>query len=178
MRDRFDIVVACDLNRGIGKDNSLPWRLPGELKYFKRVTTACEEDGKHNAVIMGRKTWESIPQQHRPLPDRYNVVITRNPDYQVPSGVFKSASLDAALELLAEGPVDQVFVIGGAEVFNHAMQHPRVGLLYLTEVRKKFDCDTFLPDYQSFFQLVSSSEIQQENGVDYCFKVYKPNLLG
>ena len=177
MRERFDIVVACDLNRGIGKDNRLPWRIPGDLKHFKKVTSTSQEENRYNAVIMGRKTWESIPPEHRPLPDRYNLVLTRNPQYPVPQGVFRSSSLDQALELLAQGPVDQVFVIGGAEIYNQAFQHERVGMLYLTEVRHQFDCDTFFPDYKSYFQLVSSSEIQNENGIEYCFKVYKPNIL-
>lgn len=177
MRERFDLIVACDLNRGIGKDNQLPWRIPGDLKHFKKLTTAPTLDGTFNAVIMGRKTWESIPAEYRPLPGRYNVVLTRNQNYQVPQGVFRCSSLDDAFELLARGPVDQVFVIGGAEIYNQALQHERVGMLYLTEVRHQYSCDSFFPEYKTFFSLVSTSEIQNENGIEYCFKVYKPNLL-
>lgn len=177
MKDRFNIVVACDLNRGIGKNNQLPWRLSADLKYFKKVTTECQEIGKYNAVIMGRKTWESIPLNHRPLAGRYNVVLTRNPNYVVPDGVFRFASIDQAMNTLEQGPVDQVFIIGGAEIYNQALQDHRIGLLYLTEIRHRFDCDTFFPDYKQYFQLVSSSEIESENGIEYSFKVYKPNLL-
>ncbi len=177
MKERFDIVVACDLKGGIGKNNAIPWRLPGDLKHFKNLTSSSTQAGLYNAVIMGRKTWESIPAQFRPLPDRYNVILTRNAAYQAPQGVFVRNSLDDALAWLEQGPVDQVFIIGGSEIYNQAIQHERVGLLYLTEVRQQFDCDTFFPDYKGFFQLVSSSEIQSENGIDYCFKVYKPNLL-
>lgn len=169
--------MACDLNRGIGKNNQLPWRIASDLKHFKKITTATEEAGKYNAVLMGRKTWESIPDNHRPLAGRYNVVLTRNPNYAVPEGVFKCASIEEAFEILEKGPVEQVFVIGGAEIYNQALQHNRVGLLYLTEVRHRYDCDTFFPDYKQFFQLVSSSEIQSENGIEFAFKVYKPNLL-
>lgn len=177
MKERFDLVVACDLNRGIGKNNSIPWRLPGDLKQFRKLTSTSSTPGLYNAVIMGRRTWESIPPKYRPLADRYNVVLTRNLNYEVPQGVFRCASLDEAFELLSQGPVDQVFIIGGAEIYNQAIQHERIGLLYLTEVRGQFDCDAFFPEYKDLFQLVSTSEIQHENGIDYCFKVYKPNLL-
>lgn len=177
MKDRFDIVVACDLNRGIGKNNQLPWRIAADLKHFKRITSTPLADGKYNAVIMGRKTWESIPANHRPLSGRYNVVLTRNQNYEVPEGVFRCASIDEAFDILEEGPVDQVFIIGGAEIYNQAIQHDRVGYLYLTEIRHRYDCDTFFPDYKQFFQLVSSSEIESENGIEFAFKVYKPNLL-
>ncbi|MBX9669992.1 MAG: dihydrofolate reductase [Candidatus Obscuribacterales bacterium] len=178
MNDRFGIVVACDLNRGIGKNNQLPWRLSADLKYFKQITSTTTEPKKYNAVIMGRKTWESIPPQHRPLPNRYNIVLTRNPNYPVPQGVFRFASLDETFEKLQEGPIEQVFIIGGAEIYNQAIQHERIGFLHLTEIRHRYDCDTFFPDYKQFFQLISSSEIQSENGIEFCFKVYKPNLLG
>lgn len=176
MRERFSLVVACDLNRGIGKDNQLPWKIPGDLKHFKELTTESSDPNLHNACIMGRKTWESIPEKFRPLPNRYNVILTRKAALAgpPPQGVFVFASLDDALTKMNEGPVDQVFVIGGAEVYNHAMQHEKMGTLYLTEVRGQFDCDTFFPEYKEIFNLESSSEIMTENGIDYCFKVYKP----
>ncbi|MBI5176416.1 MAG: dihydrofolate reductase [Candidatus Obscuribacter sp.] len=177
MRDKFDIVVACDLNRGIGKQNALPWRLSTDMKYFKDLTSSTPllTEGKRNAVIMGRKTWESIPPNFRPLKERYNLVLTRNPNYSVPQGVFRSPSLDEALEFLSGGPVDRVFVIGGAEVYKQALAHDKCGLLYLTEIRAQFDCDTFLPEFRGFFQLLSCSEVMQENDLNFCFKVYEFN---
>ncbi len=174
MRERFSMVVACDLNRGIGKNNTLPWRIPGDLKHFKELTTQSSDPNIYNACIMGRKTWESIPQNYRPLVGRYNVVLTRKAALDVPAGVFVFASLEDALAKLSEGPIDQVFIIGGAEVYNTAMQHEKAGTLYLTEVRAQFDCDTFFPEYKDFWSLESSSEIMTENGIDYTFKVYQP----
>ena len=177
MKDRFNIIVACDLNRGIGKNNQLPWRLSGDLRYFKKITTETTESGKYNAVLMGRKTWESIPPNHRPLAGRYNVVLTRNQTYFTPDGVFRFGSLDEAFATLEQGPVEQLFIIGGAEIYKQALQDHRIGLLYLTEIRHRFDCDTFFPEYKQYFQLLSSSEIESENGIEYSFKVYKPNIL-
>ncbi|MBK7749885.1 MAG: dihydrofolate reductase [Candidatus Obscuribacter sp.] len=181
MREKFDIVVACDQKFGIGKNNSLPWRLSQDLKYFKELTLSRppvedEVPKRSNAVIMGRKTWESIPAQYRPLAGRFNVVLTRNLNYQLPQGVFKAPSLDDALNLLSKGPVDRVFVIGGAEVYKEALIHDRCGLLYVTEVRAVFECDTFLPDFKPFFQLMSCSEVVTENNIDFCFKVYEFSL--
>ena len=176
MRAKYDIIVATDLNRGIGKNNQLPWRIPTDLKYFRDLTSITPVPDVKNAVIMGRKTWESIPAGYRPLKDRVNVVLTRNKDYSLPQGVFKADSLDNALTLLSRGPVDRVFVIGGADVYAQAMQDERCGLLYLTEVRNRFDCDTFLPDYRLFYQLVSCSEVMMENNLEFCFKVYQFNF--
>lgn len=181
MREKFDIIVATDLNRGIGKNNQLPWRISTDLKYFRDLTSSTPVSDVKNAVIMGRKTWESIPAGYRPLKDRINVVLTRNPSYSLPQGVFKADSLDAALTLLAGGPIDRVFVIGGAEIYTQAMQDERCGLLYLTEVRSRFDCDTYLPEYRGFFQLVSCSEVMMDSNLEFCFKVYQfnfPEFLG
>lgn len=79
---RFTIIVAATKANGIGANSRLPWRLPKELKYFSDATTAAPE-GQQNLVIMGRKSWESIPKKHRPLPKRFNVVVSRNQDYDL-----------------------------------------------------------------------------------------------
>jgi dihydrofolate reductase/thymidylate synthase len=78
----FECIVACDANRGIGLEGSVPWRLRGDMAYFKRKTSAVEKEGNVNAVIMGRKTWESIPAKFRPLPGRLNIILTRNEAYR------------------------------------------------------------------------------------------------
>ncbi len=176
MREKFDIIVACDQQRGIGKNNTLPWRISKDLKYFRDLTSTTPVPEVLNAVIMGRKTWESIPPPHRPLKNRINVVLSRNANYPMPEGHFVAPSLDDALELLRAGPVDRVFVIGGSEIYRQAMIHEACGLLYLTQIRGAFDCDTFLPDFKPFFQLVSCSEMEEENGLEFCFKVYQFNF--
>lgn len=176
MREKFDIVVATDLARGIGKNGALPWRISQDLKYFKDLTSTTPLAEHANAVIMGRKTWESIPPNFRPLKGRVNVVLTRNLDYPVPETVLKAESLDQALSMLALGAIDRVFVIGGAEIYRAAMMHERCGFLYLTEIKAKFDCDTFLDEYKPFFKLMSCSEIMQENNIDFVFKVYEFNF--
>ncbi|HEY9713021.1 MAG TPA: dihydrofolate reductase, partial [Chroococcales cyanobacterium] len=86
-KHKLDLVVAVDLNRGIGRANGLPWRLPKDMKRFRNLTTASTDPHLQNAVIMGRKTWDSIPEKFRPLEGRINIVLTRSRDLQLPEGV-------------------------------------------------------------------------------------------
>ena len=130
MSKRLTLVAAMGRNRAIGLDGRMPWHLPGELQHFKRVTM-----GK--AVIMGRKTWESIG---RPLPGRQNIVITRAAGYQAP-GCDVVGSPDEAIA--AAGDVEEIMVIGGSEIY--ALFLARADRLYLTRVHAAIDGDAFFP---------------------------------
>ncbi len=133
-------MVAADLDWGIGKANGLPWpRLRGDLQHFKRVT--CE--GGRNAIVMGRKTWQSAEVAGRPLPNRLNIVITRG-TLAVPDEVIVAASLDEALAVAAAAP--NTFCVGGAEIFRQAFGHAELRWIYLTRVEARFGCDTMIPD--------------------------------
>src|SRR3989338_3736628 len=134
----FSIIVAVDEKSGMGKDGKLPWHIPSELQYFAEKT-------RGNVVIMGRKSWESIPDKYRPLPDRLNIVLTRSHDFELPEGVMRANSLDHALNLAQARSNQEIFVIGGAGVFKEALRHPQCTTLYVTEILQTFDCDTFLP---------------------------------
>lgn len=123
------IVVAIDAQGGIGVNNRLPWHLPEDLAHFKRTTSG-------HPIIMGRKTFDSIG---RPLPNRRNIVVTRNPGWHH-EGVETVTSLDAAIAAAGD---DDVFVIGGAQIFAEAL--PLTQRLIVTEIDKAFDCDTFFP---------------------------------
>ena len=118
---KFSLVVAADENNGIGKNNTLIWRLPADMKHFTEITTGTRDPFLMNAVIMGRKTWESLPEKHRPLKNRFNIILSRNSAQQLQSeqpqpGVLWADSLDAALKMCVSGQVENVFVIGGAKV--------------------------------------------------------------
>ncbi|MCA9374153.1 dihydrofolate reductase [Candidatus Peregrinibacteria bacterium] len=168
---KFNIIAALDSNWGIGKDNKLPWpRLKGDMKNFHHVTTLAAE-GKVNAVIMGRKTWESLPEKSRPLPDRLNVVLTRG-DMDFPEGVLKADSFDGALKMLEKrDDVDQVFVIGGANVYKQALEHKDFYRFYATEIAAAFECDAFFPkfDLGMMHQPWAVTDYQEENGIQYRF---------
>jgi dihydrofolate reductase len=132
-RPRLALIAAVARNGAIGKAGALLWHEPEDQKHFRRVTMGCP-------VIMGRKTWDSLPERFRPLPGRRNVVITRNADWHA-NGADTVPSLDAALALLAGAP--KAFVIGGAEIY--ALALPLADELVLTEIDAELDGDTFFP---------------------------------
>lgn len=171
MRRSFSIIVAADEARGIGKSGALPWHLPGDMAYYKRTTTEAPE-GKRNAVIMGRKTFDSIPLKFRPLKHRLNIVLSRQPGY-APSGVEVVESLDAALALVDRAPdVARVFVIGGGELYREALEHPHCSEVLLTRVHARFDCDTTLAPFEHAFVKVNSDGPHVDGGVSYTFETY------
>jgi len=164
---RLSIIVAQSTNRVIGRQNKLPWYLPEDLKYFKRIT-----QGK--PIIMGRKTYESIG---RPLPGRLNIVITRSTTYQ-PPGVKVVNSLEAAIELaehqaLIDG-VDEALVIGGAEIYQQAMSLAE--RLYLTQVHAEIEGDAYFPEInaQKWQQILKEDfNAVEPNPYPYSFIVYQ-----
>lgn len=127
------VVAAVARNGCIGKDGALPWRIPEDMKRYRQITM-----GK--VVVMGRKTWESIPEKFRPLPGRTNVVVTRRETYPLPAGVERFGSLAAALAAHAH---DDVVINGGGAVYAEAM--PDADVLELTHVHRDVDGDTFFP---------------------------------
>lgn len=162
----FDCVVAADAAGGIGKDNDLPWpRLREDLRFLKRITCDAPE-GRRNAVIMGRRTWESVPSKMQPLPGRINVVISRQP-LTLPEDVRLAPSLDAALDAAPEAAA--LFVIGGAQIFAHAFDHPRCRYVYLTRIAATFDCDTFLPSLDAF-RLDEVLATHREHDIDFAIQ--------
>lgn len=153
------IIVATDRERGIGIDNRLPWRLPEDLAHFKRLTTG-------HAIIMGRKTFDSIG---RALPQRRNIVITRNADWQH-EGVETALSVQSALSLVSE---DGAFVIGGAEIYRQAL--PVCSHIVITEIDRVFDCDTFLPEIDStqWQETAREAYYSEQNACGYAFVSYQ-----
>lgn len=172
---RFSIIAAADQEMGIGVNNTLPWRLPGDLQYFSDVTTEASE-GMRNAVIMGRKTWESLPEKHRPLKGRLNVVLSRG-TVNLPENVLLEHSLDEALQRVNDlDGIEHIFVIGGANIYAQAIEHPQCEKIYLTEVLNTFACDAFFPSFsEDDFPLLSRSKKYNENALEYCFAVFRNN---
>ncbi|KAK8529948.1 hypothetical protein V6N13_102838 [Hibiscus sabdariffa] len=178
-RRTYQIVVAATKDWGIGKDGKLPWKLPSDLKFFKDITLTTSDPGKRNAVIMGRKTWESIPLEYRPLPGRLNVVLTRSGSFDIATAenVVICGSVTSALELLAASPyclsIEKVFVIGGGQIFRESLNAAGCDAIHLTEIETSFECDTFMPVIDSsVFQPWYSSFPKVENNIRYCFTTY------
>ncbi|KAK9074047.1 hypothetical protein SSX86_006643 [Deinandra increscens subsp. villosa] len=175
----YQVVVAATPTMGIGKDGKLPWKLPSDLKFFKDVTMTTSDPAKKNAIIMGRKTWESIPLEHRPLTGRLSVVLTRSGSFDIATAenVLICGSMISALELLASSPyclsIERVFVIGGGEILRESLNGPGCDAIHITEIEKDIDCDTFIPAIDaSQFQPWYSSFPLVENGIRHCFTTY------
>lgn len=155
----ISLLWAMDENRAIGRNNQLPWHLPEDLKYFKRVTI-----GK--PIAMGRKTYDSIG---RPLPGRENIVITRNQGVTI-----EGCTVIHDVKDLLKRDDEELFVIGGAEIFKEII--PFADRLYVTEIREEFEADTFFPEYNlSDWELIESTlGIKDEkNPYNYEFLVYQ-----
>jgi len=177
-------IAAVDQSWGIGKKNDLPWRLKSEMKHFVRVTTAKKDTSKKNAVLMGRRTWESIPNNFKPLKNRLNVVLSGTMDQvQLPEGVLLCRSLEEAVQRLSQEPdIENVFCIGGASAYRQLCESSALcGKIYLTHIQGEYDCDVFYPrldtSAQGAFKEVTeesvSQEEQEEEGVKYSYKVYE-----
>ncbi len=151
-----NIIVAVADNWCIGKNGALPWRIPEDMKRFKELTSG-------HPVIMGRKTWESLPEEFRPLPNRTNIVVTRQSDYHLPTGVELAVSLEQAL---TNHEREDVFVIGGAQIYAAAL--PLAQHLYVTHVAKTVDGDAFFPAIDPTVWHLAAAE--QRDG--YSFNIY------
>ncbi|MBY0546350.1 MAG: dihydrofolate reductase [Candidatus Obscuribacterales bacterium] len=167
----FDIIVAMDAERGIGKNEAIPWRLSEDMRFFRKVTSSAP-DGKMNAVIMGRKTWDSLPAKSRPLKDRLNIVMSRSA-MELPRGVFHATSLEQALDIAAKHAAHNCFVLGGAQIYAEALQHQRLRTIFLTQLDQSFQCDVFFPATREL-ELVESSATQTEGAIEFRYQTFKP----
>lgn len=158
---KVSLVAAVADGGVIGRANAIPWRLPEDLARFRELTTG-------HAVVMGRRTWESLPQRFRPLPGRRNVVVTRN-DAWHDAGAERAGSLDEALRLLEREP--RVFVIGGGQLYAEAIS--RADELLLTEIDEEHEGDAFFPPWdRDAFDEVSREDRISETGVPFAFVAY------
>ncbi|KVP97026.1 hypothetical protein WJ97_14500 [Burkholderia ubonensis] len=154
------LIAALARNRVIGHENQLCWHLPEDLARFRQLT-------RGHTVIMGRKTWESLPAAVRPLPGRQNIVISRQADYRA-EGARLVTDLDQALSLADR---EKVFVIGGAQLYTLAL--PRADVLELTEVELSPDGDAFFPEFNARDWHVDVREdAVSQAGIPYAFVRY------
>ena len=178
------VVAVCEGN-GIGKNNTLPWRLKSELAHFARLTKSTKDASKQNAVIMGRKTWQSIPERFRPLKGRFNVVLSSRPQTEISTSkdsvvVCKSFAegMQCIEDLAEDNNIESCWVIGGSSVYAEAMKHSTLKKIYLTQILNNFDCDTFFPSIDTQeWNLVTDEAVdtalQQEDGFQFKYLVYE-----
>lgn len=156
-------IFAVSENNVIGKGNDLPWRMPADLKHFKNITMG-------HPVIMGRKSFDSIG---RPLPGRHNIVVTRDRNFRA-EGVSVVHSLREAVEIAGADRPEEVFIIGGAQIYKKAF--PYCDRLYMTRIHTETEGDVFLPEVDfSAWKLISEEKHlpDEKNIHDYTFRIYE-----
>ena len=156
----MNIIVAHCNNYGIGKDNNLPWHFKTDLRYFSKKTKG---DG-NNAILMGKNTWLSLPR--RPLPNRDNFVLSTTLET---NNCFKS--INEAKEYFNNHNYDEVWIIGGSSIYEQFINDPDVKKIYVSEIKKEYECDTFFPKFSDDYVL-SSVEVVEENDTKIEFKIY------
>ncbi len=163
---KISIIAAMAENRVIGKDNDLVWHLPEDFKFFKEKT-------KEHVIIMGRKTYESLGKA---LKNRTNVVVSRNPDFS-PSDAKKFSSLEDALNFAKKVETEEIFIIGGANIYQQAL--PISTHMYLTHVHESFEGDTFFPEFGDEWEKIGEDprRSDEKNAHSFTFTTYK-NISG
>ncbi len=153
----INIIVAISENNVIGRGNDIPWYIPKDLEHFKKLTTG-------NTVIMGRKTYESLPKEYRPLPNRVNIVITRDKSYQA-KGCLVVNSLEEALRKSDNNR--EIFIIGGGQIYREGLKFAE--RIYLTKIHKNIEGDTYFPKLNKFWKLVDEEE---KSGFSFLTYIY------
>ncbi len=163
---KVSLIVAMDRNRGIGRDNDLMWHLPNDMRFFKETT-------ENQIVVMGRKNYDSIPEKYRPLPNRENVILTKNTAFEASNcSVFNS--LDAALSAYESDKNRKLFIIGGGQIYKLALDANILEEMFITHIDGDYEADTFFPDFNESDwnkELLMSQSIDERHQHD--FKVFR-----
>lgn len=167
----FNIIVAIDIKRGIGKDNKLPWYIPDDLKYFSKLTRG---NGK-NAVIMGKNTWNSLPK--KPLNGRDNLILSTTlqlEENSINNNYVKSFNnMDSIINFSNLNYYEEVWVIGGSEIYNQFINCKIIDKIYATLIHNKFDCDTFFPKTDKWKVISKKDKNVNERKISYV--IYERN---
>ena len=171
----MNMIVAFCKNRGIGYKNNLPWHLKNELKYFKRKTTK----GNNNVVIMGKNTWESLP--NKPLSNRKNIILSKSLDnnilknYDNTYAVKNFHSLNVEINNLVDN--HKLWLIGGKSIYDYYIQHPKLHKIYVTHINNDFLYDVQFPKIPNNFILTKLSKSMNENNIEYKYAIYSNNAF-
>ena len=158
---RLNLIYARAANGVIGRDNALPWHLPEDLAHFRRTTMGAP-------VLMGRKTWDSLPPKFRPLPGRTNIVLTRDAAWQA-EGALRAGSIAEAQAAAGDAP--ELWVIGGAAVYRQAL--PDAQRVVVTEIAQAFEGDAFAPELGAGWRETARESHIAANGLPFAFVTYE-----
>lgn len=166
----FNIIVCVDSKNGIAKNNTIPWALKPDILYFKKLTTNTKNDKLKNAVIMGRKTWDSLPSQYKPLKRRLNIVISRSKT--IMNADYTTNCFEKALTYCTSNNIENIFVIGGTQIYNIAIQHAMCQYIYITRIHKSFKCDLKFPKIPNAFEIHAIQPIKKYKDLSYQMITY------
>ncbi|MBI2259235.1 MAG: dihydrofolate reductase [Flavobacteriia bacterium] len=167
---KIKIITAIDLNSGIGKNNDLPWNLPADMQFFKEQT-------QNQIVVMGRKNYDSLPNNYKPLPNRINVVLTRNKNFHA-ENVLIFNDFDKAISSIKNEYKNQnkdIFIIGGAQLYQEALNSKIVDEMYITLIQHQFEVDTFFPTFNESdwkVEVMKTYLVDQKNKYPFVIKKY------
>ena len=163
---KIKLIVAKCINNGIGFQNKIPWYHKEDLKLFKQLTT----NNGNNAILMGRKTFESIPNS--PLPNRQNIVISKTlEDSNKDISIF--STIQNGINYARVKKYEELWIIGGSSIYEYCMQESIADALYITEINKEYTCDTFFPKINEIYKLNSELSIDPETSI----AIYKKNIV-
>lgn len=177
MKYNFEIeaIVATDMNNGFSKNNTIPWYIPMDMKHFREITTYTPHRYLQNVVIMGRKTYE---QMGKLLPNRINIILTKNRNLQINNDsnikAYLCSSYEEALYICETlDNIHKVFIIGGRGVYDKIIDYNHVNTIHKTVIFDNFNCDTFFPDISNKYKKIFTSEMLNQNNYQFNFETWK-----
>ena len=164
----YNIIAATDIKNGIGLNGAIPWKCKSDLKRFSKLTKGTG----YNAIIMGRKTWDSLPN-NKPLPGRTNIVLTKNNDIQNSDNVFVFNTVHEIKAFCIAHDFHTGWIIGGEQIYRLFIDDPDVEHLYLTEISGTYECDTFFPSFNGFKIYQTDEWEDEETDITCKLRVYE-----
>lgn len=167
------LITAMDNERGIGKNNQLPWKISADLKYFQKMTMQCKE-GKRNAVIMGRRTFESIGC--RILKGRLNIILSsQQRNIENDSVRYYSSLKNAINECEKDISIQDIYIIGGQQIYETALLEDQITGIYITQIYQIYDCDRFFPNLEGYHK-IKESEPYTENDISFTYQYWVKDM--
>lgn len=176
---KIKMILAIDEKNWLWSNWNLAWKLSEDMKHFKKITSQTKDLGKLNAVVMWKKTRESIPSKNRPLSQRINCILSRTIKYEninskIDNFVLYFNSIDSCIwELIKKTNIENIFIIGWANIYNQFLTHPRLDEIYLTKISWDYNTDVFFDWIPSNFELIDEWEEKEENQIKFKFLIYK-----
>ena len=170
----INLILATDINNGIGKNNKIPWLIKKDLSYFKDLTSFNNKNNEKNAVLMGRKTWESIPDNIKPLKNRTNIVITNKNCLNENKDIIiiNQLNIEIIKKKCEELNIKYLWIIGGSSIYNYFLDEGFYNYIFLTKIYDNFNCDVSVNIEKYLSNKILSSENYNDKNIKFNFNIY------